>query len=796
MRLNKDSETSIRRTLSRLLVTAAMPLAIWGCDSGTGALDSNVPTLPADVGLSGVIAIRHTDGDNIAEYVYDLVEDIDDAGNLNLYSNFPLVNTLSDLSDPDSPDINDDVLVADGLEYNVVVKWLDPLTNDNSITAPRFGATADYIAFIGDGVDTAAGDNPIFRGDSDAGWMWVNHEYVSGAFPTTSRVATSSNLVLANWLNAWNLFSAATFQALADGKAWATATDRDIFIQQHKRQLGGSWMRVVLGTDGWTVDRTATNTRFDATSNTQFRVTGYSVSARAKDDGGNTLPKQVVPGTLANCSGGLTPWGTIFTAEENSQDWYGDAEPWSSSEKFTSGKGFDVPNDIAPVWTASSSANYGQLSIANGKNNIDYYGFLVEIDPGKAPNEFYKPTADDDDDDTVEGDGTGHRKMGSFGRARWENMTVATDDEFNLVNGQPIVIYAADDRVNGRIYKWVSDSNYTSGMSRAEIRALLDSGKVYVAHFNAAAWAGGTNGCKRLDVATGFKIIGDNTAGSADGCGGSDAAAFTPTKAQRGAGEWILLDVNNTTQNAPASRQNTGGDSGRGIAAGGTTKVGAALKSKTFNLIGGFPKNNNVLSSLHTAATKLGITQLNRPEDLEYNPNPWDNASPLIYVAFTKHTTRYALDATGKIITGTSQDLLSSRTDTPGRIWAMEEAGGSPTATTFTYWEVWAGTNGTGRYDVGNPDNILIDANGGVWFGTDGNFGLTGQQAPDAYYYLDTDSSHSTTYGKAFRIASAPSDAEATGPAFTPDMTTFFASIQHPGEDIASSWPPVELSPR
>jgi secreted PhoX family phosphatase len=41
----------------------------------------------------------------------------------------------------------------------------------------------------------------------------------------------------------------------------------------------------------------------------------------------------------------------------------------------------------------------------------------------------------------------------------------------------------------------------------------------------------------------------------------------------------------------------------------------------------------------------------------------------------------------------------------------------------------------------------------------------------------------------AFRAVATPSDAEATGPALTPDMGTLFISVQHPGESIYSTWP-------
>jgi secreted PhoX family phosphatase len=49
--------------------------------------------------------------------------------------------------------------------------------------------------------------------------------------------------------------------------------------------------------------------------------------------------------------------------------------------------------------------------------------------------------------------------------------------------------------------------------------------------------------------------------------------------------------------------------------------------------------------------------------------------------------------------------------------------------------------------------------------------------------------------GKVIRVASAPRDAEFTGPWFSPDGKTLFLSVQHPGEqtiDLAkptSTWP-------
>ena len=106
---------------------------------------------------------------------------------------------------------------------------------------------------------------------------------------------------------------------------------------------------------------------------------------------------------------------------------------------------------------------------------------------------------------------------------------------------------------------------------------------------------------------------------------------------------------------------------------------------------------------------------------------------------------------------------------------------------------MFAGSDGGGLWDAADPDNLMIDRDGGVWFGTDGNFGASGKRSADALYYLDLDPAHrataTPTFGRAFRIVATPSDAEATGPAFSAGMGTLFFSVQHPGEDQQSSWP-------
>ncbi|MFO0934338.1 MAG: DUF839 domain-containing protein [Planctomycetota bacterium] len=651
---------------------------------------------------------------------------------------------------------SDDVRVIAGLSHNVVVKWLDPLTWDDGNDKPRFGANCDYTAYFGDGwnadwTGSVVNSPPQWRGSGTSAWMWCNHEYVSGTAPGLVTAPSNQQLTLALWLKDREILA-------NDVRAnvWLQA-DVDAFIRREKRELGGSWFRIVQdpGTGQWHVDRTASAQRFDATSATQTKVVGSAVSADA-DDAGAALAAGVVSGTLGNCSGGQSPWGTVFSCNENVQDYYGDLEAcWDSNNNFVAGTGFDPGAAVNPTIAASTAdtAEFGRTSEPNQRHPRDSTGWIDEFDVATsgtplATNEWYgKTTA-----------GVGHRKVGVFGRARWENTTFVTDAQWKLPVGQPVVIYAADDRRGGRIFKWVSASPYTAGMTKAQVRALLDTGALYVSQFDG------------LDNATGLTL----TAGNA-----------TPTEAAPGNGRWIRLSTASTDVAPNAA------------ALGAGTTVGAALQSNTWNSLGGFPNDDAVRRALFTACAKIGIVELNRPEDVEWNPAD-PSGTPRLYVAFTNFNGGLALKANGTLNLAPRE---ANRTDRDGAIFAMQETNAATPATslTFAYFQVWKGTNGTGVFDASSADNLVIDRDGGVWFGTDGNFGRNARA--DALYYLDLDPTHKTgqpgiltpTWGKNFRVVAGPSDSEATGPCLSSDMRSLFFNAQHPGEGstVQSTWPQI-----
>lgn len=666
--------------------------------------------------------------------------------------------------------INDSVRSLDQMTVTVVAKWLDQLTADDSVYGPRFGSNADFTAFFGDGwdadwTDGTVGSSPQFTGASNKGWIWVNHEYISNNYATPTSAPTGQNRTLADFLAKRKIL-----ENDINSDTWEQ-TWVDTFIVWSKKQHGGSWFRIEKNTAGqWFIVHDENAKRYDATSDTLTAVVGFDLSRNSWDDAGNPLPTNVAPGITGDCSGGMTPWGTIFTAEENVQFYYGDLETaWTSRNRFISGAGFD-PGAVINYGVESASSDFtafGRHSDPNQRKDRDNYGFLVEIDPGQEPSNYYVSVKDG-------GDGTGHRKVGSMGRVRWENATFYVGSDWNLVPNQPVVIYGANDRRSGRIYKWVSKENYVPGMTKAQVRALVDEGDLYVAHL-----AG-------LDHTTGITLYDANTPGG-----------IIPTEEAPGQGQWIRMALDNQTDIAPNAP-----------ALGPGTTVGQALADVNWNSIGGYATQNQVLATLFTAANKLGVAETNRPEDVEYNPND-PSGTPRIYVAFTNHTRSAANNQDGVL-----DDTTPSRQDRLGTIFALQEANpaNAGASLSFSYFRVWTGSTpedhrDPGLFNAATPDNLLIDQDGGVYFGTDGNAGSTGDTRADAIYYLDLDPAHkegaegvvNPTFGLPFRLVAGPGDSEATGPWFTPDQRTLFFNVQHPGEDLVrtpSTWPQNREAPK
>lgn len=187
----------------------------------------------------------------------------------------------------------------------------------------------------------------------------------------------------------------------------------------------------------------------------------------------------------------------------------------------------------------------------------------------------------------------------------------------------------------------------------------------------------------------------------------------------------------------------------------------------------GFRSQGDVLINTRAAADLLGATPMDRPEDVE--------ASPLtgrVYIACTNNTRRTPAQTGGVNPRGPNRH---------GHIVEIEEADDDAGATAFRWTLLLtAGPAGVGRYGghadaspLSCPDNLAFDRGGNLWIATDGQIRTVG--ANDGVYRVPV---RGPDRGNPKQFLSGVPGGEVSGPCFTPDQTTFFCAIQHPGVDV------------
>jgi uncharacterized protein len=219
------------------------------------------------------------------------------------------------------------------------------------------------------------------------------------------------------------------------------------------------------------------------------------------------------------------------------------------------------------------------------------------------------------------------------------------------------------------------------------------------------------------------------------------------------------------------------------------------------NAAKGFADQGEVLIKARQASDHLGATKMDRPEWLSI-----DSAKREVYCTLTNNSAR----GVGK---NPAVDAANPRANnTMGGIIKWTEGGSTSAdfdATTFTWTHfVMAGDPANARAEAkgnikgdlfGCPDGIIIAPNGVLWVQTDafatelgkGDFKGFGNNQMLAY---------DPKTGAFKRFLSGPVNCEITGLAFTPDCTTMFVNVQHPGESAGeksdpkdpmkfSSWP-------
>ncbi len=314
--------------------------------------------------------------------------------------------------------LDEQLHVPAGYRAQVVIRWGDPVLPNAPAFDPtrqtadaqqlQFGYNNDYLAFLPVAVGGVA---------SGRGVLVVNHEY------------TNPRLMFPR--------SPAYHQLSAE----QTAVD----IMAHGmsiveiRQNAGGWKRVPESR----VSRRITPL-------TRMRFSGPA----AGHDRMRTVYSRhglQTQGTFANCAGGVTPWGTVLTAEENVQQYfYGDIRGLAEEENYRR-FGFR-PVTLELNW----GRYYHQWNLAENPNAPLHAGWIVEVDPYDSMSTPVKRTA--------------------LGRCRHEGCGVWRNQDGR------IVCYMGDDQEYEYIYRFVTRNRYRPD-NRAANFDLLDEGELSVAEF-------------------------------------------------------------------------------------------------------------------------------------------------------------------------------------------------------------------------------------------------------------------------------------------------------------------------
>ncbi len=193
------------------------------------------------------------------------------------------------------------------------------------------------------------------------------------------------------------------------------------------------------------VTRHRLNRRVTAT--TEFRLTGPAAGSDLVKTSADRTGRKVL-GTLNNCSGGTTPWGTTLHGEENFNQYFANGSR-ATDKRYGLGTGATERK-----WERFDK----RFDVAQEPNEPHRFGYVVELDP-------YDP------DSTP-------RKHTLLGRFKHEAATVRLTHD-----GRPVV-YTGDDERFDYFYKFVGSKRMRHGNSRwarEHNLSLLDEGTLYVA---------------------------------------------------------------------------------------------------------------------------------------------------------------------------------------------------------------------------------------------------------------------------------------------------------------------------
>lgn len=551
-----------------------------------------------------------------------------------------------------------------GYDRQVLIRWGDALFADSpafdlaTIDGPaaerQFGYNNDFTAFL---------PLPLGAQASDRGLLLVSHEYATPylMFPGLTADDYRDKMTDAQIRTVMAATGVSIVEVRREGSAWRVVTDGEYNRRIH--------LDTEMAISGPAAGDDRLKTKADPTG-------------------------RVVLGTISNCNGGVTPWGTMLSGEEGGMDVFGGDYTTLPDQELVERQGWDEDeNDIYAVTRIDPRFRFEEEP-----NEWMRFDWVVEIDP-------LDPTAKP-------------VKRTALGRFTHEGaqVTVAPDGR--------VVVFMGDDDDFEYLYRFVTRDPWNP-TDRAANRDLLDHGTLSVARF------------------------------TSDG---------TLT--------WIPLVAGEGPLTAEA----------------------------------GFASQADVVLNTRAAADLVGATPMDAPEG--FIPH---TGTGKIYVAMTENEDRLPA---GEGDAAETVDAANPRGPNPhGHILELVPPGApeapDPAANSFA-WDVFVlcgdpakpddeamchpGTSADGWFT--DPDNIGVDPHGRIWVTTDGP---PPEGIADAVYAMDTEGP-GRALPRLFYIP--PAGSECCSPAFTPDATSLFMSVQHPGElrmedgedatsiaDAGTSWP-------
>lgn len=339
--------------------------------------------------------------------------------------------------------------VAPGYHADVLIRWGDSLFPDSPPFDPlkqtpesqerQFGYNNDYIGFVP--LESSAGR-------VERALLCVNHEY------------TNEELM---------------FKGLGvQNKTEPRFADMSLrLVEIEMAAHGGSVVEVFRDGDKWRVDTASPRNRRITARSTVCTISGPAAGSRRLVTSEDPSGGRII-GTINNCAGGITPWGTWLMAEENFHGYFfGDAA--TTGAERANHERYGVPGR----WYAWGMF-HDRFDVSKEPNEPNRFGWIVEVDPMDPASVPVKRTA--------------------LGRIKHEGAQCLINRDGRLV------LYTADDQHFEYLYKFVSSAAVDLADPAAN-RDLLDHGILSVAVFNedgSVDWRPLVHGQGGLDEGNGF----------------------------------------------------------------------------------------------------------------------------------------------------------------------------------------------------------------------------------------------------------------------------------------------------